>query len=150
MHKLLLALASLAFFVSSAYAANGLIAVESNFSVEDTLERLETVLIEKGMSIVERINHTDGAARVGQELRPTELLIFGNPRVGTPLMQCNRSVAIDLPQKILVWQDEQEKVWLAYNDPDYLKTRHELSGCDEAIGKVKEALAGFAAAATKD
>ena len=82
-------------------------------------------------------------------LRPTEVVIFGNPKVGTPLMNCAQSVAIDLPQKALIWQDEAGEVWLAYNDPAYLAGRHKIEGCDEVLKKVSGALANFAAAATK-
>jgi uncharacterized protein (DUF302 family) len=77
------------------------------------------------------------------------VVIFGNPKVGTPLMQCAQSVAIDLPQKALVWEDSDGTVWLGYNDPDYLKQRHSIEGCDQVIEKVKGALAGFAKAATE-
>jgi len=76
------------------------------------------------------------------------LLIFGNPKIGTPLMQCNPNVAIDLPQKALVWEDDSGRVWLAYNDPKYLALRHDLRGCEEVLAKVSAALANFAAAAT--
>ena len=83
------------------------------------------------------------------DLRPTEVLVFGNPKVGTPLMLCSQSFAIDLPQKMLAWQDENGKVHLGYNDPTHLKSRHKTEGCDEVLGKVSGALANFAAAATK-
>ena len=135
---------------SAALAESGLVTVRSSFSVRETGNRLERQLEERGMKIVARIDHAAGADSVGLALRPTELLIFGNPKVGTPLMQCSQSVAIDLPQKMLIWQDESATVWLSYNDPYYLAERHELQGCDENIGKVAEALASFARAATAD
>ena len=75
------------------------------------------------------------------------MLIFGNPKVGTPLMQCSPSIAIDLPQKALIWQDKRGQVWLAYNDPKFLALRHDVSGCDEVLAKVATALGNFAAAA---
>jgi uncharacterized protein (DUF302 family) len=90
----------------SVSAEPGLINLKSSHDVKNTADRLETVLKEKGMNVFLRINHTEGARKVGQELRPTELVIFGNPKVGTPLMQCGQTVAIDLPQKALIWQDE--------------------------------------------
>ncbi|MBQ0832626.1 DUF302 domain-containing protein [Marinobacter sp.] len=129
-------------------AADGLIAVKSNHSVVATADKLEAVLNDKGMTIMNRINHGAGAESAGLELRPTELVIFGNPKVGTPLMQCVQSVAIDLPQKALIWEDENGQVWLGYNDPAYLKARHGIEGCDAVLAKVSGALATFAEAAT--
>ncbi|MGF2736866.1 DUF302 domain-containing protein [Marinobacter sp. DUT-1] len=134
---------------SLAHAADGLIVVQSNHGVTETADRLEAVLQDKGMKIMNRINHAAGAESAGMELRPTELVIFGNPKVGTPLMQCAQSVAADLPQKALIWEDEQGQVWLGYNDPAYLKARHAIEGCDEVLDKVNNALANFAEAATK-
>jgi uncharacterized protein (DUF302 family) len=101
------------------------------------------------MTVFIRINHEQGARKIGQELRPTELIIFGNPQVGTPLMQCAQSVGIDLPQKALIWQDAQGQVWLSYNDPHYLVARHQITGCDEVIKKVAKALGNFANSATR-
>jgi len=100
------------------------------------------------MRVFIRINHTDGAKKVGKKLRPTEVIIFGNPKVGTPLMQCSQSVAIDLPQKALIWKDEKGQVWLSYNDPKYLAKRHGIKECIEAIKKIENALRNFANAAT--
>ena len=134
-------------FSSIALAESGLVSVRSNHSVTETGNRLESILKEKGLKIVARINHAAGAASVDLKLRPTELLIFGNPKVGTPLMQCEQTVAIDLPQKMLIWEDESGEVWLTYNDPGYLADRHGIQGCEENIQKVKGALANFARAA---
>jgi uncharacterized protein (DUF302 family) len=134
-------------FSSIALAESGLVSVRSNHSVTETGNRLESILKEKGMKIVVRINHAAGAGSVDLKLRPTELLIFGNPKVGTPLMQCEQTVAIDLPQKMLIWEDESGEVWLTYNDPGYLADRHGIQGCEENIQKVKGALANFARAA---
>lgn len=133
----------------SGFAAEGMIALKSIHSVPATADKLEAVLKEKGMTVMNRISHSDGAAGVDLELRPTELVIFGNPKVGTPLMQCAQSVAIDLPQTALIWEDSKGVVWLGYNDPAYLKQRHNIEGCDEVIEKVSGALAGFAKAATE-
>jgi len=129
-------------------AEPGLINVKSSHDVKNTADRLENILKEKGMNVFLRINHTEGARKVGQELRPTELLIFGNPKVGTPLMQCSQTTAIDLPQKALVWQDESGQVWLTYNDPQYLATRHGIDGCKAVLDKVQNALKNFAKTAT--
>jgi len=136
-------------FASPAQAEPGLINVKSAHDVKNTTDRLETILKEKGMNVFLRINHAVGARNVGQELRPTELLIFGNPKVGTPLMQCGQTLAIDLPQKALIWQDENGQVWLTYNDPQYLATRHGIDGCKTVLDKVKNALKNFARAATQ-
>ncbi|WP_235937732.1 DUF302 domain-containing protein [Marinobacter caseinilyticus] len=134
--------------VSTATAAeSGFIARKSNHNVPDTADRLVAVLQENGMTVFDRINHAEAASAVGLELRPTEVVIFGNPKVGTPLMQCSQSVAIDLPQKILVWKDESGQVWIAYNDPKYLAKRHKIKGCDDVIAKIDMALGNFARAA---
>ncbi len=142
------AVAIIFFTLSPAAAGDGLISVKSSHDVKNTADRLENILKQKGMNVFIRINHADGARKVGQDLRPTELVVFGNPKVGTPLMQCNQSVAIDLPQKALIWQDDKEQVWLTYNDPNYLAQRHGLDACAGVIEKVAKALSNFAEAAT--
>jgi uncharacterized protein (DUF302 family) len=136
------------FFASVTYADNGIISIKSSHDVKTTVDRLENILREKGMTVFIRINHAEGAQKVGKKLRPTELIIFGNPKVGTPLMQCGQSVAIDLPQKALIWQDEAGQVWLSYNDPKYLASRHSIKECDEIIKKIEKALGNFARMAT--
>ncbi|MEN8759456.1 MAG: DUF302 domain-containing protein, partial [Desulfobacterales bacterium] len=130
---------------SVAVADNGLVNVKSTHSVKDTADRLVKALEAKGMTVFIRIDHAAGAKKAGLSLPPTELVIFGNPKVGTPLMQCSRSVAIDLPQKALIWEDDQGQVWLAYNDPAYLATRHAITGCEAVLKKVDGALKNFAA-----
>lgn len=135
--------------VSVSFADNGLVSVKSSHSVKDTTDRLVKALESKGMTVFNRINHAEGAKKVGSTLLPTELVIFGNPKVGTPLMMCSRSAAIDLPQKALIWEDAQGRVWLVYNDPAYLAERHGISDCKEVLQKVAGALKNFAAAATQ-
>jgi len=149
MRQTLFALIAMFFIVSTAAAGNGLISVKSSHDVTVTADRLENVLNQKGMTVFIRINHAAGAQKVGKKLRPTELIVFGNPEVGTPLMQCSQSVGIDLPQKALIWQDDQGQVWLSYNDPNYLAQRHGITECAEVIKKVEKALNNFAKAATK-
>ena len=105
-------------------APSGLIHLASQHSVEETMQRLETLLHERGVTIFARIDHSGEAAKVGLAMRPTRLLIFGSPKGGTPLMQAAPSLAIDLPLKALFWQDADGKVWLSYNDPSYLQQRH--------------------------
>jgi len=128
---------------------DGVIRIKSKHNVSETLDKLEMALKDKGMTIFKRVSHSDGAARVGLELRPTELMIFGNPRVGTPLMQCQQLAALDLPQKALVYEDEHGQVWFAYNDPEYMAQRHNVSGCDDVVSKISNALANFARVATR-
>lgn len=132
----------------SANAQSGLVTVESAHDVAGTVDRLVKVLESKGMNIFGRVNHSAGAMKAGMELPPTELVIFGNPKAGTPLMKCARSIAIDLPQKMLAWQADDGKVYLSYNDPAWLKQRHSVEGCDPNFGKITGALANFAKAAT--
>ena len=129
-------------------AANGIVNVPSAFGVEETSDRMEHILSEKGMTIFNRIKHSEGASKVGIELRETELIIFGNPKVGSPLMKCQQDVAIDLPQKALIWKDENSGVWISYNDPVYLRKRHNITGCDEVIAKIEKALSGITKAAS--
>jgi uncharacterized protein (DUF302 family) len=148
MRKLLLTLITILFFSSPAIAADGLISIKSSHDVKITADRLEETLKMKGMTVFTRINHAEGGQKVGIELRPTELIIFGNPKVGAPLMQCGQSVAIDLPQKALIREDKAGQVWLSYNDPEYLAKRHDIKGCDEVIEKIKNALGNFARTAT--
>lgn len=127
----------------------GLTHVKSSHDVKNTADRLEAVLSEKGMTVFLRINHSEGARSVGKQLRPTELVIFGNPKVGAPLMQCGQTIGIDLPQKALIWQDESGQVWLTYNDPQYLASRHGIDACQAVLDKVQTALKNFAQAATQ-
>ena len=134
---------------SYALDANGIIKIKSAHSVSETINRLETVLSKKGMTIFKHVDHSAGAQKAGMQLRPTELLIFGNPKVGTPLMLCSQTAALDLPQKALVYKDENGQVWLVYNDPAYMAKRHDIKGCDAAVQKVTNALAKFASIATK-
>ena len=147
MRRLLNSFIAFLLFSSVAFADNGLISIKSPYDVTVTADRFEESLQAKGMTIFTRINHTEGALKVGKELRPTELIIFGNPKVGTPLMQCAESIAIDLPQKALVWEDENGQVWLSYNDPGYLARRHNIKNCDEVLNKISGALGNFARAA---
>ena len=129
--------------------SNGMIRIKSHNSVDATIDKLEDILKSKGMTIFKRVNHTAGAEKVGMQLRPTELLIFGNPKVGTPLMLCSQTAALDLPQKALAYEDTNGQVWLAYNDPVYMAKRHNTKDCDAAVQKVTNALAKFTKTATE-
>jgi uncharacterized protein (DUF302 family) len=105
---------------------NGLIHLSSAHSVPETLQRLEGILKARGLQIFARVDHSGEAEKAGLKMRPTQLLIFGSPKAGTPLMIAAPSLAIDLPLKALVWQDAEGKVWLTFNSPDYLKERHSV------------------------
>jgi uncharacterized protein (DUF302 family) len=105
---------------------NGIINKSSKHSVDETLGKLQAILQVKGIAVFALIDHSGEAEKVGMKMRPTKLLIFGNPKGGTPLMVAAPSIAIDLPLKILVWQDDQGKVWVSYNSPEYLAERHGL------------------------
>jgi uncharacterized protein (DUF302 family) len=133
---------------SMAYAADGLISLRSPHTAKDTMDRLEGVVKQRGLNVFARIDHAAGATKVGRTLRPTELLIFGNPQGGTPLMECAQSAGIDLPLKALVWEDSSGQVWLGYNDPGYLAKRHEAPNC-AVVGNLQKALAGIADEVTK-
>ena len=102
---------------SWAGAADGLIAVKSPYGAQQTMSRFEDIAKQRGLTIFARIDHAAGAAKIGKTLRPTEVLVFGNPQGGTPLMECAQTAGIDLPLKVLVWQDAASQVWLGYNDP---------------------------------
>jgi uncharacterized protein (DUF302 family) len=107
--------------------SNGIVSRTSNHSVEQTVERLRSILQSKGVTLFAVIDHSGEAEKVGLNMRPTKLLIFGKPKAGTPVMLAAPSSAIDLPLKILVWEDNAGKVWVSYNSPAYLQERHSLA-----------------------
>jgi uncharacterized protein (DUF302 family) len=107
-------------------ANKGMVNKPSNHSVDETVDRLKNILQSKGVTLFALVDHSGEAEKVGMKMRSTKLLIFGSPKAGTPLMLAAPSIAIDLPLKILVWEDGQGKVWVSYNSPEYLKERHEL------------------------
>ena len=138
--------AVLGFTALAASAADGLVMLKSPLAPKATLDMFESIAKERGLTVFARIDHAAGAAKVGKSLRPTELLIFGNPQGGTPLMECAQSAGIDLPLKALAWEDAQGQSWLGYNDPAYLAKRHEAASCP-AVDNLRKALAGLAEAA---
>jgi uncharacterized protein (DUF302 family) len=133
---------------SLASAANGLIVLKSPYSAKDTMNRFEEIVKQRHLNVFARIDHTAGAAKIGKFLRPTEVLVFGNPQGGTPFMECAQTVGIDLPLKALVWEDESSQVWIGYNDPAYLAQRHGVSQCSvvENLSKALGSLAETAVA----
>jgi len=106
--------------------SKGIINQTSNHSVDQTVEKLKNILQSKGVTLFAMVDHSGEAEKAGMKMRSTKLLIFGSPKAGTPLMQARPSIAIDLPLKMLVWEDDQGKVWISYNSSDYLKERHGL------------------------
>ncbi len=108
------------------HKGRGLVDLPSKHSVDETVEKLKGILQSKGVTLFAMIDHSGEAAKAGLKMRPTKLLIFGNPKSGTPVMLATPSSAIDLPLKILIWEDAQQKVWVTYNSPAYLQERHDF------------------------
>jgi uncharacterized protein (DUF302 family) len=134
---------------AEAIAADGLITVQSHYNPKETMERLEAAVKAKGFSVFAHIDHSAQAAQVNLSLPPTDLLIFGNPKGGTPLMRSNQTIGIDLPLKALVWQDEKGATWLSYNDPEWLVRRHGgAAGTEDTVHAISTALRALATSAT--
>lgn len=127
---------------------NGLVNKKSQFSVKETLDRLENVLRKKGITIVTRWSHDAGATKAGIPLRPTELLIFGNPKMGSHFFTSQQTAGIDLPMKALAWKDKKGQVWLTYNEPSYIANRHGINDRPEIVKKMTGALNNLTNAAT--
>ena len=122
----------------------GLTTVPSHFSPKETMDRLATEIQAREMKVFARIDHAAGAAEVGLTLRPTELIIFGNARGGTPFMQSVQTVGIDLPLKVLVWQDEEGKTWVSSNEPRWIARRHGVRNAEQVVSKMGAALSAIA------
>ena len=143
---------SLSLFSLGALAAGaadttlGLVVLKSPHSAKATMDKLEQVVKSKNLNVFARIDHAAGAAKVDKTLRPTEVLIFGNPQGGTPFMECAQTVGIDLPLKALVWQDAAGQVWLGYNDPAFIAQRHGVPDCP-SVKPLRNALAAISQAA---
>jgi uncharacterized protein (DUF302 family) len=138
MRKTILVFALLLLAIDAQAGADGVVSKPSRYSVPETMDRVVAVLQSKGMTVFARIDHAAEAEKAGLKMRSSQLLVFGNPKGGTPLMTAAPTVAIDLPLKALAWEDADGKVWLSYNSPEYLKKRHGIQGQDEAL----KALAG--------
>jgi len=106
--------------------SNGIVDVLSSYPVDRTVENLQRILTSKGIPLFALIDHSGEAAKIGVKMLPTKLLIFGSPKAGTPIMLVAPTVALDLPLKVLVWQDRSERVWMSYNSVDFLQSRHEI------------------------
>jgi len=131
--------------VSNALSSiEGLTSIPGSLGPKETMDRLEAEIRAKGLTIFARIDHAAGAAEVGLPLAPTNVIIFGNARGGTPLMQSAQTVGIDLPLKILVWQDAANNTWLSYNEPRWIAQRHGIAGVESTIDKMADLLAAIA------
>jgi uncharacterized protein (DUF302 family) len=128
----------------------GLTSIQSRFGPKETMDRLEAEIRGQRMTVFARIDHAAGAAEVGLTLAPTELIIFGNARGGTPLMQSVQTVGIDLPLKMLVWQDAANKTWLSYNEPGWIARRHGVANAERVVSKMAAALSAMARTAADD
>jgi uncharacterized protein (DUF302 family) len=126
----------------------GLTSIQSSFGPKETMDRLEAEIQAKGLTIFARIDHAAGAADVGLKLRSTELIIFGNARGGTPLMQSVQTIGIDLPVKALVWQDAAGKTWISYNEPSWIAQRHGIATSEPAVTNLAAALSAMSRKAT--
>jgi uncharacterized protein (DUF302 family) len=137
---------SFAAFFAVADAAEGLVEIESPHGAAATMDRLVELVDARGLTVFARIDHAAGASEVGRSLRPTALLIFGNPQGGTPFMECAQTIGIDLPLKALVWEDASSRIWLGYNDPGFIAERHGVEDCP-VVENLRQALEGLAEAA---
>jgi uncharacterized protein (DUF302 family) len=128
----------------------GLTSIRSRFGPKETMDRLETEIRAQKMEIFARIDHATGASEVGLELRPTQLIIFGNARGGTPLMQSVQTVGIDLPLKALVWEDALRTTWLSYNEPRWIAQRHNIPNAEATVSKMTATLGAMSQKATQN
>ena len=128
----------------------GLTSIRSSFGPKETMDRLEAEIRAQRMTVFARIDHAGGAALVGLELAPTELIIFGNARGGTPLMQSVQTVGIDLPLKALVWEDAAGKTWLSYDEPSWIAQRHGVANAEPVVSKMSAALSAISRKATEN
>jgi uncharacterized protein (DUF302 family) len=132
-----------------AVTADGLTTIKSSYGPKETMARLEAEVKARGLTIFARVNHAEGAAAIGLPLRPTDLLIFGNAKGGTPLMLARQTAGIDLPLKLLVWQDEAGTTWVSFNEPEWLARRHDIDSATKApVSALTAALKAIVQAAT--
>ena len=128
----------------------GLLSIRSRFGPNETMDRLEAAIRAQGMKVFARIDHAAGASEAGLELRPTEVIIFGNARGGTPLMQSAQTIGIDLPLKALVWEDASGSTWLSYNEPGWIAQRHGVANAEPVVSKMSAALSAMSRKATEN
>lgn len=149
MRRLFLIVLLTLFSFSASAASKGVVKMRSANDVKTTVKQFKKALKAKGMTIFKVIDHSKGAKDVGLKLRPTIVVVFGNPKVGTKFMQCKQAAAIDFPMKMLIHKDSRGRVWVSYNDPNYLARRHGVSGCSKVRKKMAGAQKKFAKAAVK-
>lgn len=130
-------------FSAQSMATEGMVIIKSSFAAKTTMDRVESIAQQRNLAVFARIDHAAGAASIGKTLRANEVIIFGNPQVGSAFMECAQTAGIDLPLKILVWEDDASQVWLGYNHPAYLAQRHNVPECP-IIEKMSNALAAIA------
>ena len=130
-------------FSAQSMAAEGMVVIKSSYAAKATMDRVESIAQQRDLTVFARIDHAAGAASIGKTLRANEVIIFGHPRGGTAFMECAQTVGIDLPLKILVWEDDASQVWLGYNHPAYLAQRHDVPECP-TIENMSNALATIA------
>ena len=128
----------------------GLLSIRSRFGPNETMDRLEAAIRAQGMKVFARIDHAAGASEAGLELRPTEVIIFGNARGGTPLMQSAQTIGIDLPLKALVWEDASGTTWLSYYEPSWIAQRHGVANAEPVVSKMSAALSAMSRKATEN
>lgn len=145
----IMAAAAMLILSTSVQAAQGFVATKSPYSVKETADRIEAAAKSNKLNVFLRLDHAAGAKKVGKTLRPTELVIFGNPQGGTPLMECAQTTGIDLPLKALAWEDSAGQVWVGYNDPQFLADRHGGKDCEPIVEKLRQALSGLVKSALK-
>jgi uncharacterized protein (DUF302 family) len=133
---------------ANAMDVEGLTTIKSSYGPKETMDRLEAEVKARGLTVFARINHAAGAAQADLALRPTEVLVLGNAKGGTPLMQASQSIGIDLPLRVLVWEDDSGQIWLAYNEPSWLAKRHGLGPGSPSVDALAAALRVLAKKAT--
>ncbi|MCF6359439.1 MAG: DUF302 domain-containing protein [Cyclobacteriaceae bacterium] len=149
MKKKTLLLAAIIFVSLSSHGQSGMTKIATSNTVEATVKKLTNVLNSKGLHVFSVIDHKKGAESASMELRPTTVIIFGNPAVGTKLMNCDQSIGIDLPMKFLVWQDKEGKNWVGYYKPSMFANKYDLELCQAVLEKMDGALAKFASLGTE-
>ena len=150
MIRIALVAVSIGFLIAPAYAADEQVMLASPYSAKSTLDRLESLAQSRGLKIFARIDHAAGAQGVGLSLRPTELLIFGHPKGGTPLMQCAQTYGIDLPLRVLAWEDAAGKTWLGYKLPSGLAEKQAQASCQAELQRLSATLDGLTRDAVKE
>lgn len=150
MHTVTLAVLSVTFLASSVLANENLISVPSAHPAKAAMNKLEGIAQARGLKVFARLDHAAGAKSIGETLRPTELLIFGHPKGGTPLLQCSQSYGIDLPLHVLAWEDSTGKIWPSYKDLSKLGHQHPAAHCDAALKRLNDVLEGLVKVAAKD